>query len=243
MRALKHNKETTVIISHGIEGKKYGKNKVDIVGNKYADLIVISEAYTKNGHIFWNCLCKCGNTKAIDGTKLKNGHTKSCGCLKAEIGAHLIHGKTGTPEHRIWAHMRQRCDNPSDHAYENYGGRGITVCRRWNDFENFLADMGERPNNNYSIERKDVNGNYEPANCVWDTPVEQARNQRVSKLNKTGCSGVARRTDTHLEKYRAGISVDYKKIDLGTYDNYMDAVFVRKVAEALYWGKIYKPEY
>lgn len=89
-----------------------------------------------------------------------------------------VHGGKGTAEYRIWKHMRARCSNPHDKRFNDYGGRGIKVCARWDDFELFRKDMGPRPSPAYSIERLDVNGDYEPGNCVWATMKEQARNKR-----------------------------------------------------------------
>lgn len=95
--------------------------------------------------------------------------------------AHARHGLTGTPEHRVWIRMRQRCENEKDDHYKNYGARGIRVCERWQVFENFFADMGPRPGHEYTIERIHVNGNYEPGNCRWATNAEQQSNKTTSR--------------------------------------------------------------
>lgn len=128
----------------------------------------------------WQCECDCGKQTRASRLDIRSGRTRSCGCRIGEgIGARsTTHGKTDTPEHRVWRHMLGRCFNPTDDAYRNYGARGITVCERWRTFENFLADMGERPTNNHTIERKNNDGNYEPDNCVWLPRPEQNRNRR-----------------------------------------------------------------
>lgn len=105
-------------------------------------------------------------------------------CLQVElfVAKHTTHGKKHTPEWKAWSSMRYRCRNPRCHAWEDYGGRGITVCQRWIDsFENFLADMGERPAG-HSLDRIDSNGNYEPSNCRWATRIEQESNKRSNRI-------------------------------------------------------------
>jgi hypothetical protein len=92
------------------------------------------------------------------------------------------HGGYGTPEYSVWSAMRARCLNPAHSNYRHYGGRGIQVCERWESFANFLADMGPRPSLRHSIERTDSNGNYEPGNCRWATPAEQARNKSTNRF-------------------------------------------------------------
>ena len=94
------------------------------------------------------------------------------------------HGLTGTPEHRVWIDMRTRCRNPNCASYPNYGGRGITICERWDDFALFLEDMGERPGPGYSIERRDNDSHYGPDNCYWATRLEQSRNRRKPQFRK-----------------------------------------------------------
>lgn len=134
----------------------------------------------------WFCLCECGKEKEVWGKLLKNGHVKSCGCLKANQKPTLTHGLTGTTEHRIWKGMNGRCYNKNNAKYPNYGARGIIVCSRWRrSFENFLEDMGKRPSKNLSIDRIDVNGNYEPANCRWATSTQQSRNKTDSHFIET----------------------------------------------------------
>lgn len=156
----------------------------NIVGERFERLLVV-ECTRVNKLVAWKCLCDCGNTIVVRTTRLGKD-VKSCGCFRKEIlkNFHLkntIHGMSGTVEYESWVSMMFRCYNPKSCDYKNYGGRGIKVCERWSDkksgFLNFLADMGKRPAK-YSIERIDVNGNYEPSNCKWIPNAKQARNKR-----------------------------------------------------------------
>lgn len=165
---------------------------------RFGRLTVLSEAPRKvSPSGFSACAasvrCDCGAELVVRAGSLKFGHTQSCGCLQRELTAVRIadrsrtHGQSGkttrTPEYYIWTTMKHRCLAPTDKQYARYGGRGIIVCDRWRDsFEAFFEDMGKRPSPAHSIEREDVNGNYEPGNCVWATAKEQARNRTNSML-------------------------------------------------------------
>lgn len=127
--------------------------------------------------------CDCGTTRSVSVETLKNGQSKSCGCLHKEIQAVRIkayatkHALTRTGAWNSWAAMKARCTNPKNKDFKHYGGRGIKVCERWSSFANFFADMGERPDGK-TIDRKDVNGDYTPSNCKWSTQSEQTLNRR-----------------------------------------------------------------
>lgn len=130
------------------------------------------------------CRCDCGKEKVISQSNLRTGRTRSCGCLVSEnarlnTGAPVKHEQCWSPTYSSWAGMKDRCTNQNHKSYNNYGGRGITVCERWMDFRNFLEDMGERPDG-MSIDRIDVNGAYEPGNCRWATAQQQSLNKRNS---------------------------------------------------------------
>lgn len=131
------------------------------------------------------CRCDCGTTRTIHIHTLKQGNSHHCGCRNGEKNAELhgTHLLSHSKEYRCWAKLKDRCLNPNDGSYADYGGRGITVCDRWhNSFEAFYEDMGAKPSKRHSIDRIDVNGNYEPGNCRWATPQEQAQNQRTTRF-------------------------------------------------------------
>lgn len=165
---------------------KLGRGK-DLRGQIFGRLTVIEYVGIINGNLRWKCKCsniiggveKCGNETVVNGRDLLARNTTSCGCYQRECNSinHMTHGKEGTIEYMIWSSMLQRCINKNYKQYHRYGGRGITVCDRWlNSFENFYADMGDRPEG-MSIDRRDNDGNYEPSNCRWATKTEQSRNR------------------------------------------------------------------
>lgn len=174
---------------------------LDLTNQIFDRLTVLSRVEKPKGlkdtHAYWICRCTCGKETIASGKNLRRRLTRSCGCLKAETGRRNIkklwghnrtHGRTRTPIYNIWRGMLQRCYNPHSTGYRLYGGRGIIICEQWqHSFSNFLHDMGERPpphpiEGSYSIERKDVNGNYTPANCIWATMHGQANNTRRNRF-------------------------------------------------------------
>lgn len=153
-----------------------GDVAIDMAGKKFGRWTVVSRNGNKNGQAAWLCKCVCGNESTIKGEMLRRGKSLSCGCLRSE--GHKSHGGRYSPEYTIWSGMIQRCTNPKRKGYQNYGGRGIKVTERWRRFENFIADMGQRPSSKHSIDRIDNNGDYCPQNCKWSTQKEQIANQR-----------------------------------------------------------------
>lgn len=155
---------------------------VDMVGTRCGRLTVTArDGSDANGLAMWTAVCDCGTTARVRGELLRRGHTQSCGCYKRErLGSTRRHGLTNSAEHAVWSGMLARCANPNNKRYARYGGRGIIVCERWRVFENFLADMGPRPNG-LTLDRINNDGNYEPGNCRWATWKEQANNTSRSR--------------------------------------------------------------
>lgn len=161
-----------------------GKRRIDLTGRTFGRLTVIQFAGTnKRGSYMWLCECECGNTKVVDGADLRRGGTKSCGCLAAENTSRrtYVHGMTGTKIHNEWLRMKTRCREETPYGPSQYSKRGITVCEKWaNDFQSFYDDVSVLDNfgePGYSLDRIDNDGDYEPGNVRWATPLMQANNR------------------------------------------------------------------
>jgi hypothetical protein len=162
-----------------------GHNAVDLTGQRFGRLVA---THREDGvvPVRWCCTCDCGETTTVVTANLIGGSkTKSCGCLARDttVARSRTHGMSRTPTYNAWRGILARCYSPGFIGWARYGGRGIAVCDRWREnFAAFLADMGPRPSPRHSIDRIDVNGNYEPGNCRWATMTTQQRNRGNNRM-------------------------------------------------------------
>jgi hypothetical protein len=185
----------------------------DLIGREFGRWLVLDYAGEKRRKFFWHCRCACGVVRNVRADQLLAGSTSSCGC--SHKGQNRRHGLHGTRTYRIWAAMLQRCTNPHNSSYSRYGARGIGVCKRWQSFENFLADMEQPPTNKHSLNRIDNNKGYNPSNCQWATVSTQLRNTRrnvqltingITKVAKDWATEYGIPANTILQRIRAGWS-------------------------------------
>lgn len=174
------------------------KKRVDLSGMRFGRLVVLRRDSPPGikGYAKFSCVCDCGRHSSHRSDHLRSGAAKSCGCLNAELASAraTTHGDTKghgySAEYSCWRAMIDRCSNANTIGYQFYGARGVSVCDRWSQsFQNFLNDMGRKPSAKHSIDRIDVRGNYEPANCRWATSKQQARNKTNNRfINHNGLS-------------------------------------------------------
>lgn len=166
-----------------LENRRHVREQTGLVGKTFGRLTAIRPVEIRNHIIYWLCRCECSKEAVVASRSLRSGNTKSCGCLNREKAAErfrttrVTHGFSGSPTYHSWCAMKQRCTYKNHEHYHLYGGVGVKVCDRWKRFENFLADMGERPEGKTLGRINDV-GNYEPGNCEWQSLSEQRHHQK-----------------------------------------------------------------
>ncbi len=148
-------------------------------GQRFGLLTVVSRAHNAGGYAMWNCRCDCGAEIIAGGNRLRQGRKNRCASKVHRIRPPSLTAEYKS-EYQSWLSMRARCLDSKNKKYPIYGGRGITICERWAEFKNFMFDMGRKTDTKFTIEREDVNGNYEPKNCRWISRKDQGRNKRNS---------------------------------------------------------------
>lgn len=215
--------------------------KVNIAGQRFGRLTAVAETDQRSdGKVVWRCVCDCGVESLVNCRRLRSGNTRSCGCLERDtlIARNAKHGAAHrgrlAPEYMVWSAMVRRCTDKNDKGWDDYGGRGITVCERWRaGYASFIADMGRRPSPRHSIDRIDNDCGYEPGNCRWTTRVVQTRNRRVNRGTRTSVKGV---TTLGPDHYIARITVCGDRRYLGYFSTIEAASEARRIAELELWG-------
>ncbi len=151
----------------------------DITGSTFGRITVLRRIGSRRSAALWLCRCECGNLAKEITTKIRNGHTISCGCFRKTQKANYIHGYSFKSEYYAWNNAKRRCTEPKNISWKNYGGRGIRMCDEWaQNFSAFIAHIGPKPSQDLTLDRIDTNGNYEPGNVRWTTKSEQAKSRR-----------------------------------------------------------------
>ena len=210
---------------------------IDLTGKVFGRLTVLGPAprpeNSKNQYKYWKCRCTCGKEKVVDGGSLRSGNTKSCGCLLKEQAreSKTKHGMKGTRLYNIYKGMKQRCYNPNNKDYKDYGARGVKVCDEWNGENGFINFSKWAMTHGYSddltIDRINVDRGYFPDNCRWADYFTQANNRRP-RSSKTGHTGIQK---SQNGKYEARIKKNNKQYHLGTFATLEEAVEARERAE------------
>lgn len=170
---------------------------LDLIGKVFSRLSVIEFVGSRreggSKKRYWLCRCSCGSSIEVVTSSLLSGNSKSCGCVARE--KNTKHGMWKSKIYQVWADMKTRCNNPDNPSYKNYGGRGITYCKEWENFENFFKDMGGSYSDKLTLERIDVNGMYHKNNCSWVSMCSQSKNRRKPRDNTSGVTGVRKWVD------------------------------------------------
>lgn len=214
---------------------------LDVKGQKFTKLTVMSLSDKSHYQAdYWNCLCDCGNKVVLLTRQLIKGNVKSCGCLLkesiAKVGKNNIkHGLRETRQYQIWSGMKSRCHNENSDVYLSYGARGISYDDKWETFGGFWEDMEEGYSDDLTLDRIDPNGDYNKENCRWVDKFLQAINKNTSINNTSGTTGVS--WVEANQNWRVRISVEGKRLCLGSFESYEEAVLIRKQAEIAYYGE------
>jgi hypothetical protein len=206
-----------------------GKKAVNRAGHKYGMLTVIRRAYKPGKNAYWLCECECGKEVEVSACNLRSGNSKSCGCSTNRFISekNTKHGLTNHPIYSVWEHIRSRCNYEKNNRYHRYGGRGISICKEWEDSETFVKwalESGWKPG--LQIDRIDNDGDYCPENCRFVTPGENTYNKTIPySNNRTGYSGVHYRR--HMNRYQARITFKWKTIAIGHFDSIEEAAIAR----------------
>ena len=193
---------------------------IDISNQRFGKLLVVKKAYYQNKKVYWQCLCDCGKITYVHTSNLKCKRIRSCGCLKVEelVNRSTKHNQRHTKLYEVWKTIKQRCLNPKNVSYHNYGGRGITICEEWkNDFMSFYNwSMKNGYKEGLTIDRINNDGNYEPSNCRWTTRLVQNNNTRVN--NYITINNETKTLTEWCRFYNANYGKVYRLYKLKNYD-------------------------
>lgn len=218
---------------------------IDLTGKRFGRWTVIKRVNNNvnNKQPRWLCACDCGAEREVLGVSIRKGSSQSCGCFFKDrmTAIKTKHGLRGHRLYSIWKNMLNRCNNPKHESYKDYGGRGIKVCEQWHSIEHFYSDLidsyerhvREKGEIQTSLDRVNVDGNYELSNVKWSTQSEQNANKRINSRNSSGFKGVYLH-NKEKSQWRAVIFVNKKKIHLGLFNNVDEAAHARKLAESKY---------